>query len=809
MGKQATVKTNWSFGEISPRNFGRMDVGKPVYPNAAAIIENFLISQTGGLSFWPGTRYICGVKTNSKKVRLERFAYSSSEQYVIEMGDAYFRFCSVVSGVPGQLVVSTTPVEVTTPYALADIPLIQMANKNNVMYLVHPSYYPQKLIRNSSTSFSIGNVPFFRGPFMDRNVGNVTITPSSATGATTLTATIPAWGTGTAYVPGDWVTQGGNTYACQQPHIAGTFATDLAAGKWVLAAFFKAGHVGSQWLINSAATVGGVVMVTGFTSATVVTGYVMAEGDGTAGNIGGTGAYTYWAEGAFSAVRGYPCAITFFEGRLLYGGTASEPQKWYASNIGAYDNFDTGAWNNTTTDSSAYAYEIDSNTGAAIRWLDSDSNLKIGTSSGTTSAVSPSTGTTYQNTPQIVQDTDYAVKQTHPEKIGGYKYFLQANGYQVRQLIYDLVISRDKSEDMNLLADHILRDGGGGLEIARQQSPNDRLWIPREDGQLAVFTRNVEQAVMGWARRVAGSTAMGPGIFESVCVLPQDGGDDLVFVSVKRNINGSIVRYIEFFTREIPPYDWDHVRVDCSLTFDNPITITAITNDNPCVVTAAGHGFTGGEQVKIDNVVGMTQVNFQHYLVVYISSSQFSLTQLDGTAIDSTLFGKYLSGGQVRKMVTTLTGLDHLNGEYVTVQADTGLPAATQTFLVVGGSITLPIKVAVAHVGLPYEGTIQFLPLGVAETQGRSRKVYISLIRVNKSSGGSFGKDINSQIGIIYPNQTVAVNPPPASVLYTGDIEVDFESEFAKDWQPVIRQTKPLPLNILAVIMTESVEAEK
>jgi hypothetical protein len=780
MAKQATVKTNAVFGEISPRNFGRFETDKPLWKNSFAMLENFLICQNGGLMFWPGTRFVVATKTPADKIRLERFQYSTSQKYILEIGDYYIRYCSVASGVVGQVVSGGVPVVTVTPFAVADVFDLQVANKQDVMYFAHPSHFPQKLIRTSATAFTMTNAPLVRGPFLDSNVTATTITPSAATG-TGITLTSSA---------------------------------DL----------FLAGHVGSLWRVNYDATHGAVVKITAVTTARIAVGDVQAEPGGSAGNIGGTGATTNWSEGAFSAVRGYPTALTFFEGRLLYGGTPYQPQKWYASKVGAYDNFDTGAWNGTTADSSAYAYEIDSNTSAEIRWMDVDVNLKLGTTGGSITAISPAlTGTTPSNPPQIITDSDYAAMQRQPVRIGGYLYFLQSNAYQVRQLVYDLVTNRDKSEDMTMLADHILRDGAGGVEMKRQQSPNDRLLVPRSDGQLAAFTRNVEQGVQGWCRKIAGSSAMGPGLFESVCVLPQDGSDDLVFVSVQRNINGSVVRYIEYFTPEIFQNDWDAVRLDSSLTLDDPVTITGITQANPGVVTALSHGFSTDDQVKIDNVVAdkptvlesesgivsMESLNNQHFKIIKLTDDTFSLYRLDGIAFDTTNFSKYLSGGQVRKMVTNITGLDHLNGEVVSVQVDGGLPAATQTFLVSGGQITLAHKAAVVHVGLPYEGTIQFLPLGGAESQGKSRKVYLSMLRVWKSAGGSFGKDIDNQTDIIYPNQTPNVNPPPRSVLYTGDVEVDFESEYAKDWQPVIRQTKPLPLMILACVLIEDLEMEK
>lgn len=49
-----------------------------------------------------------------------------------------------------------------------------------------------------------------------------------------LIGTVTAWVTSTAYALGAYVTQGGKTYKCIAAHTSGTFATDLAANKWLL-----------------------------------------------------------------------------------------------------------------------------------------------------------------------------------------------------------------------------------------------------------------------------------------------------------------------------------------------------------------------------------------------------------------------------------------------------------------------------------------------------------------------------------------------------------------------------------------------
>src|SRR5258708_40266853 len=73
------------------------------------------------------------------------------------------------------------------------------------------------------------------------------------------------------------------------------------------------------------------------------------------------------------------------------------------------------------------------------------------------------------------------------------------------------------------------------------------------------------------------------------------------------------------------------------------------------------------------------------------------------TPVNGTLVCPYLANGQVRKMVSTLSGLNHLNGQMVSVVQDGRLSGDTlQT--VISNAITLSIPAAVVHVGLPYIG---------------------------------------------------------------------------------------------------------
>lgn len=115
--------------------------------------------------------------------------------------------------------------------------------------------------------------------------------------------------------------------------------------------------------------------------------------------------------------------------------------------------------------------------------------------------------------------------------------------------------------------------------------------------------------------------------------------------------------------------------------------ITNITQANPAVVTCAGHGYTGAEQVYISSVGGMTEVNDTTYTIAVLSDDTFFLRD-NGTLvpIDSTGWGAYTSGGTVAAI-----SADHdlKDGALVTVAGFTTLPC---TYSQVDTTITVTLE---------------------------------------------------------------------------------------------------------------------
>lgn len=164
---------NLNGGEMSPWIEGRTDYAQ--YPKALRRCDNFLPLIQGPITKRPGTRFVRGVKTNSKKVRLIPFIFSDAEALILEFGDGYIRFFKNRA----QVLDGGSPYEIASPYDEADLPLIRYAQSADVLYLAHPGYAPRKLTRNSDTDWTIDTIDFVGGPFLDEDPQGVTLTPAS------------------------------------------------------------------------------------------------------------------------------------------------------------------------------------------------------------------------------------------------------------------------------------------------------------------------------------------------------------------------------------------------------------------------------------------------------------------------------------------------------------------------------------------------------------------------------------------------------------------------------------------------------
>jgi hypothetical protein len=87
-----------------------------------------------------------------------------------------------------------------------------------------------------------------------------------------------------------------------------------------------------------------------------------------------------------------------------------------------------------------------------------------------------------------------------------------------------------------------------------------------------------------------------------------------------------------------------------ALITDSTKNITAITQANPGVFTSVAHGFSNGQELAIAGVLGMVQLNNQNFFVANVTANTYELTYRDGTPVDTTAFGAYISGGTASRI---------------------------------------------------------------------------------------------------------------------------------------------------------------
>jgi hypothetical protein len=183
MARVAVQLTNFTGGELSPRLDGRNDLTK--YASGCKTLENMIVYPHGSAARRPGTQFVAEVKDSTKKTRLIPFEFSTTQTYMLEFGNQYIRFYKD----NGVILSGASPYEISTPYLEAELFDIKYAQSADVMYICHPNHAVRKLSRTGHTAWTLTEVEFTNGPFLDHNITTTTASPSHKLVGQTTTVT--------------------------------------------------------------------------------------------------------------------------------------------------------------------------------------------------------------------------------------------------------------------------------------------------------------------------------------------------------------------------------------------------------------------------------------------------------------------------------------------------------------------------------------------------------------------------------------------------------------------------------------------
>lgn len=766
--KVDVIQTSFTGGEFGSSLFGRTDIAQ--YANACAIVENFLPRSYGPAISIPGTTYVATVSNSTLRTRLIKFVFNRTDAYAIEFGKYYMRFYT-----NGGVVITTG----TTPFTLAHVYLdtevfdVQFTQLNDVIWMAHPDHPPQKLTRRSAASWTIADAPVVGGPFLDENTPILTSTNVSAS---TITIT-PSATTGTINIT-------------VSPTNSSLFTLSTST----------LGHQGAYWMIGGLAqtnaTTGlqeiGYVRITNVVNSYTATATVIK-------NLKAATATTVWAEGAFSAVRGYPARVVFHERRLWYARTDYEPQKIWGSKVFEYDNFGL----DTQADDDGLNLPLASNESNEIQWLASGKSLLPGTFGGVFVVNSRSTEPITPDNATASEEVGYGANSIVPKKIGNFLYYVQRFGRQLREMFYNFDTDTYKAVDRTILSPHILGDGVVDMDV--QQNPESILYCVLTSGTLATMTREVDQQVTAWARHTTNGT------YSSIAIIPsQTNLFEEVWVIVERWINGVQKRYIEMFDSIEPPLRQDmdnylhsslrYNAYNTSSTSTLTMSLSATGGTGSTVtITTSGAVFVAGDVGKRIRAIDALGVTLGEGEITSRTSSTVVNISLSQTF--STLSYAVNRWGI---SVTQISGLGHLESEEVNVLADGGTDYPTKT--VASGVITLAYDYFIVNVGLQYNQIVKTLPKEAGSqrgtSQGKLQKINEVGFKVNRSHKGfkvGGDEDHLDQVGTRDPS-TLLGTP---ELLFTGTIpNISFQDDYQYGSQMYLKNSDPLPVEILSIILS-------
>ena len=154
--------------------------------------------------------------------------------------------------------------------------------------------------------------------------------------------------------------------------------------------------------------------------------------------------------------------------------------------------------------------------------------------------------------------------------------------------------------------------------------------------------------------------------------------------------------------------------------------------------------------------------------------------------------------------VSSLSGLDHLEGETVSILAD-GATHATK--VVTSGAIALTRSATKVVVGLPYASVLQTMRIeaGAGQFEGTAqakiKRISKVTLRLFETVGAKVGPSLDNLETVPFRTTSGAMDLPVSTFL-AGDKEVEFADDYNTDGFIFVKQDQALPLTVLALYPT-------
>lgn len=581
MARVRVPLNNFQFGEVSPSLTSRTDT--KVYTNAAEEVRNFFIRSEGGLKKRTGTKRWANFGANPahstnlrQSVRIEPFIFSDDEKYIIAFSNERIEIFQIspttgnissIQSITGQSwLVNTT----AAPY----LEEITFAQQGDVMFIAHQTFMIRLLTRTSLTTFAVDTFNFDESrdgneiyqPYFPFQALGTTISASATTGSgVTLTSSDDYFTSNhvgvdlligetrcriTAFTNATTVTATINGTLRRQLPIDSLETIENSSIIKVTDALHGLG-TGASITVERAGSLGGITNnhINGTHTITVIdensyeydcgnTASSTAIGGGSPRIISGA-ATSEWQEQSYSALRGYPAAVTFHQNRLWFGGTLAQPDGIWGSKSGQYFNFDIGdAEDDDAIDLTANVGEI-----FTIRHLVSNRDLQVFTTGAELFVQAPVDKPVTPSNAQIRRQTPYGASFVKPSVFDGATLFIQKTGSALREFLFTDAEAAYTSVAVSGLAPHLILDPVQMTSIKGALNRSESYaFLINNDGTIAVFYSVRGDQKAGWALWNT------QGTWHSICSVHER----LFVVAARDDGSGTTKYFLEEFQDDMP-----------------------------------------------------------------------------------------------------------------------------------------------------------------------------------------------------------------------------------------------------------------
>lgn len=750
--------------------------------------------------------------------------------------------------------------EIPNSYAEADLFDIHYVQSADVLTLVHPSYSVAELRRYGATNWQLTN-PTFTPPA--NTITSTTVSASKGTGTylyqyvvtcvnkdgleesvstspystttksiTGITLANPGVFTVTAHgrVTGDVIYVAGVQNSMTQLPDGYYQVTNLTADTFSLkdvfgtainttsyTAYTSGGTIATaSGVTNNLTTAGNYNSVTWVdpSAANHIRYNVYKLSNGLFGYIGQAGAPPFTDEnitadisitppitdsGFNDASGNYPAAVGYFEQRRVFGGTSNKPQNVWMTRSATESNM---SYTIPSQDDNRIAFRIAAREASAIKHLVPVTNIILLTPSCEWRVTSVNSDVITPTTISVKPQSYIGANNVTPVVVGTGVLFAAARGGHIREMTYNWQAQGYLTQDVSLMAPHLF-DYYTVSDMAFSRAQYPILWSISSSGYLLGMTYVPEQQIVAWHKHDTDGT------FESVTTVTENN-EDMVYLVIKRTINGTSKRYIERIRTRYFSTQSDCFYVDCGVTFNGANTgSTTVTVSGGTLwgigetltITSSAALFTYPAQTDVNDAIVLTGDDGTTYTLTIKSTTS---TTVATATVDKTL------AAQFRNIATavfnfardSISGLTWLEGKTVNILADGAVhPQRTVT----SGAISLQQAASKVQIGLPITADIKTLPLAYQAMdygQGRPKNINSVFLRVSNSSGIWAGPGFDK---LTQYKQRTTETYGSAPALKTDEIRIVIDGRYTNSGQVCVRQTDPLPLTIEAMTVEAAV----